>query len=127
MLFYVFWQQKESLKGEGDAAEVSCKEDEPCSGTKKEMSYRAVKEVHHRLPGFHEDYFGPRNHKSKHHWKFSWTNTQQNFLLSPLSHSLSFPNFVSDGSLVPYFHREMDLRRFNILPLYATKEFPLLN
>lgn len=67
MLSFFLAYQKLSSKGGGAAAQVLCKEDELCSGTKKEMFFNAIKAVHHRLPGFHEDYFGPRNHKSKHH------------------------------------------------------------
>lgn len=39
-----------------------------CSGSLKERrSINKVSEVHQRLPGFHEDYLGPRNHMPEHH------------------------------------------------------------
>lgn len=72
LCFFSQWQ-KDSIDREGRAvaaaAEGWCKDDEPCSGIMKKsiMLYKAVHEVHHKLPGFHEDYFGPRKHKPKHH------------------------------------------------------------
>lgn len=60
------------MKGGGNAfgsEEDSCRNDGHCSGTMKERSSlrKAVKEALHRVPEFHEDYYGPRNHKPKHH------------------------------------------------------------
>lgn len=37
------------------------------SGIMMERSIKEVREVHRKPPGFHEDYLGPRGHKSKHH------------------------------------------------------------
>jgi len=50
---------------------ILCKE-EHCTGTitstEKRVSKSASKNSsHHWLPSIHEDYYGPRNHKPKHH------------------------------------------------------------
>ncbi|CAI9760611.1 unnamed protein product [Fraxinus pennsylvanica] len=37
------------------------------SGTKKRKLSRIMKDSHHWLPSIHEDYYGPRSHKPKHH------------------------------------------------------------
>lgn len=47
--------------------EVALCKDGHCSGTLKTRFSRVAKEAHHSLPRFHEDYFGPRAHKPKHH------------------------------------------------------------
>uniref|UniRef100_A0A1D1XM31 Bone morphogenetic protein receptor type-2 n=1 Tax=Anthurium amnicola TaxID=1678845 RepID=A0A1D1XM31_9ARAE len=45
-----------------------CSEGGRCSGTvEKRRIMKEVEGAHHWLPRFHEDYYGPRNHKPKHH------------------------------------------------------------
>lgn len=38
-----------------------------CSGKRKRKLSRVKKEPHHWLPRIHEDYYGPRMHRPKHH------------------------------------------------------------
>jgi hypothetical protein len=50
---------------------ILCKE-EHCTGTITSTDKRVSKSAsknssHHWLPSIHEDYYGPRNHKPKHH------------------------------------------------------------
>ena len=43
--------------------------DGQCTGTTEKRVSKSVskKSSHHWLPSIHEDYYGPRNHKPKHH------------------------------------------------------------
>ncbi|WRX35294.1 hypothetical protein QQP08_027781 [Theobroma cacao] len=45
---------------------ILCKEGH-CSGTKKKKASRVLNKSHHWLPSIHEDYYGPRRHRAKHH------------------------------------------------------------
>ena len=45
---------------------ILCK-DGKCSGTMKKRVSRVSKKSHHWLPSIHEDYYGPRSHRPKHH------------------------------------------------------------
>lgn len=50
-----------------EEVKLSCK-GKHCSGKeKRKLSSRVKKETHHWLPRIHEDYYGPRMHRPKHH------------------------------------------------------------
>ena len=44
-----------------------CRDGHCSSGTVKRRFPRVAKKIHHWLPRIHEDYYGPRTHKPKHH------------------------------------------------------------
>ncbi|KAL0403896.1 UNVERIFIED_CONTAM: hypothetical protein Sradi_2030400 [Sesamum radiatum] len=52
--------------GVDEEAVIACKS-KHCSGKKKRKLSRVQKETHHWLPRIHEDYYGPRMHRPKHH------------------------------------------------------------
>lgn len=63
--------KERSANGGAIGEAILCKE-EHCTGTitstEKRVSKSASKNSsHHWLPSIHEDYYGPRNHKPKHH------------------------------------------------------------
>lgn len=63
-----FWLQDEEdnlLRREdsSDDEAVLCK-DEKCTGTLKK---RASRKTNHWLPRIHEDYYGPKHHRARHH------------------------------------------------------------
>lgn len=51
---------------EGGQGAILCK-DENCSGIMKKRVSRVYKKSHHWLPSIHEDYYGPRGHRARHH------------------------------------------------------------
>ncbi|GMI97631.1 hypothetical protein HRI_003432300 [Hibiscus trionum] len=38
-----------------------------CTGTQKRTFSTVLRKSHHWLPSIHEDYYGPRKHRPKHH------------------------------------------------------------
>lgn len=65
-------QETASMKrsaGPGESSSL-CKDGGECSSSgtlKKTVSRESKKSSHHWLPSIHEDYYGPRTHKPKHH------------------------------------------------------------
>lgn len=51
----------------GGVGEVILCKDGHCSGTSKKRVPRVSKRPHHWLPSIHEDYYGPRSHRLRHH------------------------------------------------------------
>lgn len=51
----------------GGMGEVIVCKDGHCSGTMQKTVSRVSKKLHHWLPSIHEDYYGPRSHRPKHH------------------------------------------------------------
>ena len=45
---------------------ILCKEGH-CTGNNKKKASRVLNKSHHWLPNIHEDYYGPRRHRPKHH------------------------------------------------------------
>lgn len=73
MVYLFGWWSQEAELGSGGSLEEEalCREGEACTGTLNDVrtSFSEAKALHHRLPGFHEDYVGPKKHNAKHHWK----------------------------------------------------------
>ncbi|KAE8126159.1 hypothetical protein FH972_020903 [Carpinus fangiana] len=69
-MFMSLGQQKQH-EADGNAliaGRILCKDGEHCSGTmKKRVSRVLSKKSHHWLPSIHEDYYGPRSHRPRHH------------------------------------------------------------
>lgn len=47
-------------------AAILCK-DEQCTGIQKKRVSRVSRKPNNQLPNIHEDYYGPRRHRPKHH------------------------------------------------------------
>jgi len=62
-------EEKSALTKIHDSAvqEVILCKDGHCTGTMKKRVSRVSKKSHHWLPSIHEDYYGPRSHRPKHH------------------------------------------------------------
>lgn len=63
--------QEKTLIGssKGVIGEIStfCKDGHCSSMTKKRRLSKVAKKSHHWLPSIHEDYYGPRGHRPRHH------------------------------------------------------------
>lgn len=75
VVFVLMLQENGSIRSDegsnGENKIDACK-DEACSssssaGTMKRKMSRKTKVSHHWLPSIHEDYYGPRRHKARHH------------------------------------------------------------
>ncbi|KAG2671394.1 hypothetical protein I3760_14G133800 [Carya illinoinensis] len=53
--------------GAGDQVMILCKDGHCSSGTMKKRVASVSKKSHHWLPFIHEDYYGPRSHRPRHH------------------------------------------------------------
>lgn len=66
-----FWLQEEQnnlLKRSNTDAEeaVLCKDNE-CTGSQKKRASKVSRKSNNQLPNIHEDYYGPRRHRPRHH------------------------------------------------------------
>ncbi|RZB56285.1 hypothetical protein D0Y65_045461 [Glycine soja] len=57
------------LKRSNTGAEEAslCKENELCTGSQKKRAARVSRKSNNQLPNIHEDYYGPRRHRPRHH------------------------------------------------------------
>jgi len=69
----LFWLQDEERstllkRSNTDSEEATlCNDQQKCTGSLKKTASKVSRNSHNQLPQIHEDYYGPRRHRSRHH------------------------------------------------------------
>lgn len=59
--------EKQKHHAEEEEVAILCNDQQKCTGSQKKTASKVSRKPHNQLPNIHEDYYGPRRHRSRHH------------------------------------------------------------